>query len=100
MTNEQQDKQRLRAWDDYQEARVELAAQRKRLEAWMACLANVHESLHRNAIAGIEQEFARLPTREEFAKGIEELKIARNRLAQTRDMAERFRWPVDKNDAD
>jgi ABC-type nitrate/sulfonate/bicarbonate transport system ATPase subunit len=95
MTTEQQDKLRLQAWDDYQSAKKELAAQNSRLANWRVALANVAMQLEHGGLDLIDQEFVKIPNHETFTKGIEEFKAARLNLQRARETAQRFSWPVD-----
>ena len=94
MTNEQQQFQRIQVWERYEAANRELAAQRARTRGWEKTLQGLVYLLQAESLSGIDSEYAKLPTHNDFNAAIAELKITREEFRRAIEEAKRNGFPA------
>jgi hypothetical protein len=95
MTDDQKRILRMETWERYESAKSDLAARRARITGWRVIIANLSLRLEAESFDDIEQDYAKLPTDEEFIQSIGELKATKQRLQQTYNEAKDNGFPLD-----
>ena len=95
MTDDQKRIARMEVWERYEAAKCDLLAQRARLNGWRLVLGNLALKLEAESFDYIEPDYAKLPTYDDFAKSISELKTARQMFKQASKEAKDNGFPLD-----
>jgi hypothetical protein len=98
MTPQEKDLERLRAWDRYKEAQRSFLAHKAKVQHLEKPLGLLHHRLRFELYQVVESDFDGIPTREEFAARLAELRSARLELERARKEAQQWGFPLDEND--
>lgn len=98
MTADEQDRERLRAWDRYKAEQRSFLAHKARVQRLEKPLRDLLSKLRDGLFQVTASDFDGIPSREDFATYIRELSEARARLEQARTDASKWGFPVDPDD--
>jgi hypothetical protein len=98
MTAQEQDLIRIKSWDNYVEAKKRFYACRDQLEHWGKTLEVLGRKLENHPVSVIAQEFNAIPSREVFAKGVEDFRAAGTDYKRAWVSAKNHGFPVGEHD--
>jgi hypothetical protein len=98
MTAEEQDGERLRAWDRYKAAQHSFLAHKAKLQQLEKPLRVLLEKLRSHLFDVTESDFTEIPKKEDFGERVAELRAAMTELECAREEARRWGFPIDKDD--
>jgi hypothetical protein len=98
MTEGQQKEERLAAWDDYRAAREKLLALRARICRWSKPLGDIYSRVFSNPSNAHEDDLSGLPTQEEYAATVREMKQAHREFLNLRKQAVAFGFAVEPDE--
>jgi hypothetical protein len=74
VTEKQQKEERLAAWDDYRATREKLLALRARFSRWNRPLGDIYSRLFSNPSNAREDDLQNLPSSDEYAAAVREMR--------------------------
>lgn len=98
MTGQEQDLERLRAWDRYKAAQRSFLAHKAKVQQVEQPLKALLHKLRFELFDVTESDFAGIPARDDFAKRVNELGLAKTELERAREEAQRWGFPVNEDD--
>ncbi len=98
MTTQQQDLERINAWDRYQKAQRSFLAAKSFVQRWEGTFKMLHEKMRFHLFELSDTDFARIPTSEAISNGLTDLRAARLELERARAEAKQWGFPVNDDD--
>jgi hypothetical protein len=98
MTPQERDLERLWAWDRYREAKQNFLAHKAKVQQLEKPLCELHHKLRFELYSLAESDFDGIPTKEEFAVRISDLRSAKTELERARKEATQWGFSVDPDD--
>jgi len=98
VTESQQKEERLAAWDDYRATREKLLALRSRISRWNRPLGDVYARVFSNPSNAREDDLRNLPTADEYAATVREMRQAHDEFMNLRKQATAFGFAVEPDE--
>jgi hypothetical protein len=98
VTAEQQNQERLAAWDDYCASREKLLALRAKFGRWTRPLGDVYSRVLGHPENACEDDLKSLPTSEEYAAAVREMKQAHSEFLSLYKQAKAFGFPAESDE--
>ena len=98
MTTQEQDLQRLKAWDTYNAEKAKFLACRQKLINWAEPLSRLAQKLIDITHEVHEGDAQLIPNQGIFQTAVQEFREAKVKFERSRAEAQRFNWPVAADD--
>lgn len=98
MTEKEQKEERLAAWDDFRVTREKLLALRAKISRWNRSLGDIYSRLFSNPGNAREDDFQNLPSADEYAATVRELRQVQATFISLRKQAVAFGFTVEPDE--